>query len=67
MLETDEEEPVQKTVASILMKTVAERDLSKQECIHILLGLSFVECCEDFITVNVTGSSAFDDPASCGK
>ena len=38
-----DEDPVRRAFQKILMKTVGEDDLSKQECHHILNGLEFVE------------------------
>ena len=51
-----DEEPTRKAFQKILMKTVGEHDLSKQECHHILNGLDFVEFSRKFVAVNVLGT-----------
>ena len=52
-----EEEPTRRLFQKILMKTVGEHDLSKQECHHILNGLDFVTFSEQFVMVNVSGTT----------
>ncbi|XP_070203297.1 uncharacterized protein [Littorina saxatilis] len=51
-----EEVPVRKAFQQILMKTLKEHDLSKQECARILTGGDFVQTSRDFVYVNVTGT-----------
>ena len=57
-----EEEPVRRSFQKILMKTVGEHDLSKQECHHILNGLDFVDFSADFVSVNVSGTARVRTP-----
>ena len=51
-----DEEPVRKAIQKIIMKTVGEHDLTKQECHHILNGFEFVELSRKFISVNIMGT-----------
>jgi hypothetical protein len=55
-------EPVRRAFQKILMKTVAEHDLTKQECHHILNGIEFVETSMSFINVNVSGTAKVRTP-----
>jgi hypothetical protein len=55
-------EPVRRVFQKILMKTVAEHDLSKQECHCILNGIEFVETSMSFINVNVSGTAKVRTP-----
>jgi hypothetical protein len=57
-----DEEPVRRAFQKILMKTVGEHDLSKQECHHILNGLDFVEFSDQFVNVNVMGTRRVNPP-----
>jgi hypothetical protein len=57
-----EEDPVRRTFQRILMKTVGEHDLSKQECHHILNGFDFVYFSCDFVPVNVSGTARVRTP-----
>ncbi|XP_070182372.1 uncharacterized protein [Littorina saxatilis] len=50
------EDPVRKAFQQILMKTIKQHDLSKQECARILNGREFVQTSRDFVCVNVTGT-----------
>ena len=59
-----DEEPVRKAFQKMLMKTVGEHDLSKQECHHILNGLDFVEFSCDFVPVNIMGTKRVRTPKS---
>ena len=59
-----DEEPVRKTFQKILMKTVGEHDLSKQECHHILNGLDFVEFSREFVQVNIGGTRRVKNPVA---
>ena len=52
----EETDPVRKVFQHVLMKSVGEHDLSKQECHHILNMLDFVEMSRDIVTVNVNGT-----------
>ncbi|MBM3938769.1 MAG: hypothetical protein FJ333_08995, partial [Sphingomonadales bacterium] len=56
------EEPVRRLFQKILMKTVGEHDLSKQECHHILNGFEFVEFSQKFVSVNVAGTARVRAP-----
>jgi hypothetical protein len=51
-----DEDPVRRAFQKILMRTVGEHDLSKQECHHILNGLDFVLFSREFVNVNVSGT-----------
>lgn len=51
-----EDVPVRKAFQQILMKTIKEHDLSKQECARILKGGDFVQTSREFVSVNVTGT-----------
>jgi len=53
---SEDDEPVRKSFQKVLMKTVGEHDLSKQECHHILNGLEFVYFSREFVCVNVLGT-----------
>ena len=57
-----DEDPVRRTFQKILMKTVGEHDLSKQECHHILNGFDFVEFSCEFASVNVSGTARVRTP-----
>ena len=57
-----QEDPVRRTFQKILMKTVGEHDLSKQECHHILNGFDFVYFSSDFVSVNVSGTARVRTP-----
>ncbi len=59
-----DEEPVRKTFQKILMKTIGEHDLSKQECHHILNGLDFVEFSREFVQVNIGGTRRVKNPVA---
>jgi hypothetical protein len=54
--QTEDEDPLRKAFQRVLMKTVGEHDLSKQECHHILNGLDFVEFSRKMVSVNVMGT-----------
>ena len=51
-----DEEPVRKAFQKIIMKTIGEHDLTKQEYHHILNGLEFVEFSRKFVSVNIMGT-----------
>ena len=55
-------EPVRRAFQKILMKTVGEHDLSKQECHHILNGIEFVETSMSFVNVSVSGTAKVRTP-----
>jgi len=59
-----DEDPVRRAFQKILMKTVGEHDLSKQECHHILNGLDFVLYSREFVNVNVSGTRKVRTPQS---
>jgi hypothetical protein len=54
--QTEDEDPIRKAFHRVVMKTVGEPDLSKQECHHILNGLDFVEFSRKMVSVNVMGT-----------
>ena len=53
--EADDDSNPKKLFSRILNKTIGERDITRQECFHILNGLPLVEFTENthFITVNI--------------
>ena len=59
---TADEEPVRRLFQRLLMKTVGEHDLSKQECHHILNGFDFVQFSMDFVSVNLSGTARVRTP-----
>ncbi|KAL8596788.1 hypothetical protein ACOMHN_053884 [Nucella lapillus] len=48
--------PVRKVFHQILMKTLKQHDLSKQECARILNGRPFVQSSKEYVNVNVMGT-----------
>ena len=59
-----DEEPVRKVFQKIIMKTVGEHDLTKQECHHILNGLEFMELSRKFVSFNIMGTQRVRTPSS---
>ena len=57
-----DDEPTRKAFQKILMKTIGEHDLSKQEAAHILQKHDFVEFSREFVSVNVMGTRRVRTP-----
>ena len=49
-------ESLKKVLQKVLMQSIKEHDISKQECMHILNQLPFVEFSHEFVHVNVMGT-----------
>ena len=59
--EVESDDPVKKVFQKVLMKTVGQHDMSKQEVLHLLNGLPFVYYPIKFVNVNVMGARRIDD------
>ena len=53
---TDENSPIRKLFQRIVLKTISEHDISKNECWKIISGKPYVEYSHPFVYLNLTGT-----------